>query len=81
VQQLLEPRERVSIVEDHRAERAPVDLTVRRDDAVTEALDDRRLYVIETQQVVDDLVARDRRGAVARERSQRPRSFPLRCRR
>jgi len=71
VQQLLEPLECVAVVEDGSAEGATVDLTLRRDDAVAEPCDDRRLHVVATQQVVDDLVARDRGGAVALEGSQR----------
>jgi hypothetical protein len=71
MQQCLEPLERVAIVEDDSAERTAVDLAVRPDDAVAEVSDERRLHLVATQQVMDDLVARDGRRAVARERSQR----------
>ena len=42
------------------------------EDALAEALDDRALHLrVVAQEVVDDLVARDDRGTVARERAQR----------
>ena len=81
MQQLLEPGERVAVVEDDGRERAAVDLAVGRDDAVPHLLDDRLPHVLAPQQVMHDLVARDRRRAVARERAAAPRSCLPRCRR
>jgi ABC-type amino acid transport substrate-binding protein len=72
VEQALEPGQSLAIAEDALGNPAAVDLTVLAQDRLAEALDQGGLDLrIRAEQMVDDLVARDDGGAVARERLQR----------
>jgi hypothetical protein len=71
VQQLLEPAERLPVVEDDRRKRAAVDLALGGYDSVAHPRHDCIAHVRAAKQVMNDLVARHCRGAVARERFQR----------
>ena len=82
MQELLEKGERAGVVEDDRSDAAPVGDAVVAEDPLAEALDERRFHRrVGAQEVMDDLVARNGRRAVAREtpaasRSSPPRSHP-----
>src|SRR5215212_7374794 len=72
MQQRLEPSERLPIGKDDPRDRRTVDCAGIVEDARTEAVEERGpdLRVL-SQQLVDDVVARDRRSTVTRERPQR----------
>src|SRR3954454_20681988 len=70
MKQSLQPTKGVAIVEDDGREGTPVDLAVRRDNSMTHPRDNRFTHVRAAQEVMDDLVARHRRGAVPGERPQ-----------
>ena len=84
MQELLEERERLGVVEDDGRDPAPVGNAVVAEDALAEALGECRLHFgIVAQEVVHDLVARDGRRAVRAKRRQHaalPRRDPSRDR-
>ena len=74
VEQLLEPREPLAVAEHRLGDLRPVGPTVVAEDLLAEPRDERVAdVVVRREQVVDDLVARDRRGAVRAERLERRR--------
>src|SRR4029079_9817821 len=69
VEQALEPRELLRIAEDRLGDPATVGATVITEHALSEARDDRVAnLVVASDQVVEDLVPRDGRGALRAER-------------
>jgi hypothetical protein len=74
MKQALEPREPLSIAKDRLRDTRPVGAAVLAQDLRPEPLDDRVADVIvRGEQVMDDLVARDRRSAACPERVERGR--------
>ena len=72
MQQRFEPGELLAVAEDRLRDPRAIGPAVGAQDTVTEAGDDRVAdLVVRRQQVMDDLVARDRRGAVRAERIER----------
>src|SRR5439155_20596036 len=72
VQKGLQPRECLTVVEDDPRDRGTIDVAGVVEDAGAEALQQRPAHIVVlAQQSVDDVVARDRRGTMPRERAQR----------
>src|SRR5919106_611605 len=72
MQELLEEIQRLTVLEDAERDPLPVRCAVGAEDLLTEALHERLLHVrVGGEQVVDDLVTRHRRGAVAAEAGER----------
>ena len=74
MEQLLEEVERLAVLEDANGDPFAIGRAVLAEDLLAEALDERALHLgVGREQMVDDLVARDRRGAVPAKRLERRR--------
>ena len=74
MEQALEPRESLLVAEDRLGDARPVGSTVLAEHLRAEPFDDRVAdVVVRCEQVMDDLVARDRRRAVCAKRFERGR--------